>query len=310
MWLLAICIAGSLGFAFSLTNENQCVELIVLGTVQDGGSPHIGCKKKCCAALWLKTNSQRKVVSLGLVDHINKKRFIIEATPDFTTQLAALNTVGNFDTDAIVDGIMLTHAHIGHYTGLMYLGKEALGAKQVKVYAMPRMTQFLSNNGPWSQLMSQENIKLEPLQNKTKTQLTAQLTIEPILVNHRDEYSETVGYIINGPLKSALFIPDINKWEKWDEDINAYISKVDYAFLDATFYDSAELNYRDIAQIPHPFVVESMDRFKDLKAGEKNKIHFIHFNHTNRLLDSTSLESKTVKALGFNIAQYGQRIVL
>ena len=40
-------------------------------------------------------------------------------------------------------GIFLTHAHIGHYSGLIHLGKEALGAKGISVYAMPKMSFFL-----------------------------------------------------------------------------------------------------------------------------------------------------------------------
>eukprot|EP00957_Ditylum_brightwellii_P156501 11911053-Ditylum_brightwellii.AAC.1 len=65
------------------------------------------------------------------------------------------------------DGIFLTHAHIGHYTGLMYLGREALGAVDVPVYAMPRMRSFLKNNGPWSQLVSLGNINIQNLEEKS-----------------------------------------------------------------------------------------------------------------------------------------------
>ena len=186
----------------------------------------------------------------------------------------------SWDTKELPDGIFLTHAHIGHYTGLMYLGKEATNAKKVPVYAMPKMGGFLEQNGPWNQLVTNNNITLKKLENNKAIVLSENLKVIPFTVPHRDEYSETVGYTIIGPNKTALFIPDIDKWEKWETNIIAAISKVDYAFIDATFYDAEEINNRDISQIPHPFVIESMALFDNLSETQKKKIHFIHFNHT------------------------------
>lgn len=279
--------------------------LIVLGTVQDGGSPHAGCKKDCCKNLFETPDPKRKVVSLGVIDPQHKKNFLFEATPDASTQMKELRNLSTFAQKETPDGIFLTHAHIGHYAGLMFLGKEAMSADSTPVYAMPRMMEFLAQNGPWAQLVSLKNIALQPLQNNVQLPLTPAVTVTPFTVPHRDEYSETVGYTIAGPNKTALFIPDIDKWEKWETDIISAIAKVDYAFIDATFYDGEELNNRDISQIPHPFVVESMQKFKNLPAAEKSKIYFIHFNHTNPLLNAESEQAKTVKQNGFNIAQYG-----
>ncbi|MFB1013752.1 MAG: pyrroloquinoline quinone biosynthesis protein PqqB, partial [Bacteroidia bacterium] len=81
--------------------------------------------------------------------------------------------------------------------------------------------------------------------------------------------------------------------------------QVDYAFIDATFYSGKEMNNRDISQIPHPFIIESLAKFQDLSATNKSKIIFIHFNHTNPVIDSTSPESKTVTDQGFRIARVG-----
>ncbi len=286
------------------------VALKVLGTAQDGGSPHIGCKKSCCEDLWNNPDASRKVVSLGLIDHEHDKRFIIEASPDFTEQLSLLNRSAGKDNDLMPDGILLTHAHIGHYTGLMYLGREAKGAKNVPVYTMPIMKKFLSTNGPWDQLVKLKNIELQDLQHENKRSLSPNIRVEPILVPHRDEYSETVGYIIYGPKKSALFIPDIDKWEKWDKDITEWVSKVDYAFVDATFYDAKEINNRDISVIPHPFVIESMQLFGDLSKEEKAKIHFIHLNHTNPLWEKNSDEYSEVVSDGFKVANFGDVVYL
>ena len=119
---------------------------------------------------------------------------------------------------------------------LCILGEKQWGAKEIPVYAMPKMRQFIRNNGPWSQLVDLQNILLKPLEANVEVELTSNLIVTPILVPHRDEFSETVGFKIVGPERSALFIPDIDKWEKWELDIVTEVEKVDYAFLDATFF--------------------------------------------------------------------------
>ncbi|MEP0213693.1 MAG: MBL fold metallo-hydrolase [Cellulophaga sp.] len=277
--------------------------LIILGTVQDAGSPQIGCKKDCCKDLFTNPDASRKVVSLGVIDTKNKATFLFEATPDIATQVKALKNSANFNAKETPTGIFLTHAHIGHYAGLMFLGKEAMNANCAAVYAMPKMKTYLENNGPWSQLVANKNIEIKATENNKKIQLTPSLKVVPFTVPHRDEFSETVGYTIIGPNKSALFIPDIDKWNKWEQDIIAEIAKVDYAFIDATFYDAEEINNRDISEIPHPFIVESMELFKELPKAEKSKINFIHFNHTNPALNIESAKAKQIIQNGFNIAQ-------
>lgn len=277
--------------------------LIILGTVQDAGSPQIGCKKDCCKDLFTNPDPNRKVVSLGVVDTKNKATFLFEATPDIATQVKALKKSASFAAEETPTGIFLTHAHIGHYAGLMFLGKEAMNASNTPVYAMPKMKTFLENNGPWSQLVVNKNIEIKATENNKALELTSNLKVVPFTVPHRDEFSETVGYTIIGPNKSVLFIPDIDKWNKWDQDIITEIAKVDYAFIDATFFDAEEINNRDITEIPHPFIVESMELFKELPSTEKSKINFIHFNHTNPALNIESSKAKQIIKNGFNIAQ-------
>ncbi len=287
---------------------NTGIQLVVLGTVQDGGAPHIGCTKACCEKLWKNPDERLKVVSLGIIDHDEDQVYIMEATPDFSSQLANLNELADRPMSQMPDGIFITHAHIGHYTGLMFLGREAKGAKNVPVYAMPKLNEFFRTNGPWNQLVELKNIDLKSFDNEGSAQLSDKLKVVPFSVPHRDEYSETVGFTIEGGQKKVLFIPDIDKWSKWDEDIIAKVKEVDIAFLDATFYDAKEINNRDISEIPHPFVIESMQLFEDLEKSEKEKIHFIHLNHTNPLLDEGSTAYKTVNDKGFNVAKYGAMI--
>jgi pyrroloquinoline quinone biosynthesis protein B len=288
------------------TNPKQDPFVVVLGTLQDGGSPHMGCEKDCCS----KQDPSRKVVSLGLIDPVSNKKFLLEATPDFVAQTRMLKALLPTSANKLPDGIFLTHAHMGHYAGLMFLGREAMNSKAVPVYAMPKMKSFLEKNGPWSQLVILNNIQINPLSEGKWENISPSLRVKPILVPHRDEFSETVGFIIEGPHKKLLFIPDIDKWEKWKTDIVSLIKQVDHALIDGTFFSAAEVGNRNIAEIPHPLVQESMQLFDSLSAKEKEKIIFIHFNHTNPLLNVQSEEAKLVKSKGFRIAKINLRISL
>ena len=280
--------------------------IVVLGTTQDAGYPQIGCDKECCKKYWDKKIGKQKVSCLALFDPSTDQKWIFDATPDLTEQLHNADVLqkGN------LSGIFLTHAHVGHYTGLMYLGREALNAREVPVFVMPRMHDYLKNNGPWNQLVSLNNIRLQKLKAGSSIKLTDKISVTPILVPHRDEFSETVGYSIKAERKTVLFIPDIDKWQKWDKDIRQLVKNHDYLFLDGTFYKDGELPNRNMSEVPHPFVQESMELFKDMSSTEKQKIWFIHFNHTNPLIDESSNEYKEVKSRGFNVAIEGSRITL
>ena len=198
---------------------------------------------------------------------------------------------------------------MGHYTGLLHFGREVMGTDNLPVFAMSKMKTFLQENGPWSQLVKLENINIKALKSDSTFSLNERIKIKPFLVPHRDEFSETVGYEITINNKSLIFIPDIDKWEKWETNITELIKKVDYAFLDATFYKNGELK-RDMSEIPHPFVEESMSLFSTLSDADKQKVHFIHFNHTNPLIIEGSTAQKEVLKKGFNIAKEGEVIRL
>ena len=281
---------------------NSSYSLRVLGVVQDGGLPHLGNNKTCCDNI----DQKKYVTSVILINNENNESYLFDASPNINEQLYFMGNRIKKD----LKGIFLTHAHIGHYTGLMYFGREALNSKLINVYAMPRMKKFLEKNGPWSQLVSLKNISLIEINNDSRFSIEKDVIIQPIEVPHRAEFSETVGYKIYGPNKSLLFIPDIDKWYLWEKSIIDEIKKVDYALLDATFYDSKEVNYRDVSEIPHPFVVESMELFDSLEEKEKNKIFFIHLNHTNPLIDEKSEEYKLVVSKGYNVAKEGMILKL
>jgi pyrroloquinoline quinone biosynthesis protein B len=175
------------------------------------------------------------------------------------------------------------------------------------------MAAFLENNGPWSLLIEAGHIEIMPIANGQAIRLNERLTITPILVPHRDEFSETVGFRIEGPQRSVLFFPDIDKWTAWDTlggSIEAEIARVDVAYIDGTFFANGEIPGRDMSDIPHPFIEESMERFASLPTTEQNKIRFIHFNHTNPVLRPDTEAVRQVQTAGFSIAEQSERVNL
>jgi pyrroloquinoline quinone biosynthesis protein B len=280
--------------------------ITVLGIAQDGGYPQAGCKAEHCLRHWRGEEEKRQVVSLGLTDQTTGQNWLFEASPDFTSQLQQLHQASGI-TD--LSGIFLTHAHMGHYAGLLQLGREAMGAKGMPVYVMPRMKEFLETNAPWSQLVALGNIKLISMEQDQPIQLTPNIRVIPLKVPHRDEFSETVGFRVETTEKSLLFIPDIDKWPLWEQSILTEVARVEVALLDATFYQEGELPNRNMSEIPHPFVAETMALFSQMPAAEKRKIKFIHFNHTNPLI-LEGPERNRVRNLGFDVATEGERIQL
>ena len=269
-FLLIIYVFSFLSCSEQIKKSNQYsdeVVLKVLGTIQDGGIPHMGCSKECCTNYFENKSIRIGVSSIGVSNFKYETNYIVDTTPDVNFQLQAL--IGNTNPSEKLDGIFLTHAHMGHYAGLLNFGRESLNSNNIPVYLMPKFFDFISNNGPWNQLVSLNNIKLQRIFNNEKVILHNNLSFTPILVPHRDEYSETVGYIIEGNRKKALYIPDIDKWAKWNISITEMIKNVDYAFLDGTFFDEKEINNRDISEIPHPFIIESLELFNNLKNIDK-----------------------------------------
>ena len=287
---------------------NGEVRIHVLGVAQDAGYPQAGCYQPHCMPGWEVPDKRITASSIAVVDDAAKSKLIFDATPHISDQLYRLHKIAPDDQYSL-DGVFLTHAHVGHYAGLMFFGHEVMGAKGVPVYAMPRMRDFLSRNGPWDQLVRFENIALQSLEDG-KAATFDNVAVTPFAVPHRDEYSETVGFRIEGPKKSAVYIPDIDKWQDWDTDIRDVIRGVDYALLDATFYADGELPGRDMSKVRHPFIAESIALFDSLSDEEKNRVIFIHMNHTNPALIRGGDIFREIEARGFRVAYEGMQLVL
>jgi pyrroloquinoline quinone biosynthesis protein B len=254
-------------------------ELVVLGVAQDAGIPQLGCDQDLCRSIREGRRKPERVASLGVVNRELGVSYLFDATPDMVSQLGTLNG-GRTPT-----AVFLTHAHIGHYTGLMYFGRESLDAKGVTVYGSERMTSFLRTNGPWSQLASRGNVDLRALLADQAVALGGGLRVTAFTVPHRDEFTDTVGYLIERGTRRALFVPDIDQWSKWSRDIRELVSTVDLAFLDGTFASADELPGRSMAEIPHPLIPIT----RILLRGTKAALWFIHLNHTNKELGASDV---------------------
>lgn len=282
----SVVLGGLIGVSLAVTLSARSVSreagpiddwhLVVLGIAQDGGIPQLGCEDPICVAIRKGERKPERVASIGLVNPTLRKAYLIDATPDFASQVDTL-TGGR-----LPDAIFLTHAHIGHYTGLMYLGRESINAKHVPVWGTERMTAFLTNNGPWSLLVTLQNIDLHVIPLGRPVALGDGLSITAYPVPHRAEFTDTVGFLVEGPHKKALYIPDTDGWDKWDRNIRQMVDRVDLAFVDGTFASPDELPGRPMNEVPHPL----MPLTRALLRGTRAQVWFIHLNHTNREIDA------------------------
>ena len=294
--------------SISSTSVQAGVELIVLGIAQDGGVPHLGCQKPCCVEA---RNKKLRLgpASLAVVDHRSESVFLVEATPAIEEQLSLLRELTGFSNVGRlpVSGVLLTHAHIGHYTGLIHFGREVASTDGIEVICTSRMASFLRNNGPWSQLVELGQIFPLEVRRGTPVDLAQGITATAIKVSHRDEFSDTVAWRIEGPEKTVLFCPDIDRWD--GGVLEALIEGVDICYLDATFYDGRELPGRDLSEIPHPPMVVTMEKLADLAKKFPGRFRFIHLNHTNPALFDHEIR-RDLEAKGFRVAEVGERLAM
>lgn len=318
-WLSALCLVGLSLMTGALHGKDVATEsvpyAIVLGTAQDGGLPQIGCTGPHCMAARADTDRRRLVASLLLADPRTGERWLIDATPDLREQAdlagAHPNTRRNTGPrPALFDGIFLTHAHTGHYAGLIHLGRPAYDAKNLPVFGSPRMCDFLRGNGPWDFLVDNGNITFQEFRAERTIVLGEGLSITPLPVPHRAEYTDTFGFLIRGPERTLLYLPDIDRWELWERRIEDLITSVDVALLDGTFYAEGEIPGRSMSQIPHPLIEDTIRRFKELPANQRRKIVFTHLNHTNPAVDPNSSATARIMSAGMAVAMEGQRFGL
>ena len=272
------------------------MKLIILGSGQDDGIPHTACYCDACKKAREHPHGRRYGPSIAIFDNEKDFCYLIDASPDFKYQLDMLRKEidGKKGNHTIpVNGIFLTHAHVGHCLGLVHLGKEAANEKEVPVFCTQKMSEFLSENYPFAFLVENRNITLTTITPHRKLEFDG-FTCTPVLVPHRSEMADTVGYIIESR-KRVLYVPDV---DEWTDDIIDEINKADLAFIDGTFYSEDELpRFREV---PHPPILETIDRLKDTQT----MVYFTHINHTNPV-NRKGKERRFVERKGFKIAYDG-----
>lgn len=297
--------AGAQEAAVVLSRAAAGPRVVVLGTVQDGGMPQASCSCDRCTLARQDPSLARRVASLAIDFPKTDHTYLLDATPDLAAQIEEVHTFrdhpeGRVDR-APFDGVMLTHAHIGHYLGLALFGFESLNTKDLPLWVTPRFAAYLRTNGPWSQLVRLNNVAIREMVIGQPFELEEGVTVTPIQVPHRDEYSDTMAFLIRGPNKSLFYVPDTDTWDTWKTPLPEVLQDVDYALLDATFYSVDELPDRDVRKIKHPLTTASMDLLAPLVKKGKLQVYFTHFNHSNPALDRDGAARKAIEARGFHV---------
>jgi len=279
--------------------DQSSAEILLLGAAQDAGCPQSGCS--CVNCQTARENPERVEFpsSITILHHGEKRFWIVDATPAFPSQLEMVKALsGNYE----FGGIFLTHAHMGHYTGLMFLGKEVMNSRDIPVYVSNSMETFLRRNAPWSQLVEQRNIMIHTIAETQPVQIALDISVTGYFVPHRDEYGDTFAFVIRGAYRSLFYCPDIDQWNLWKHDLRTFLADIDIALLDGTFYSNDELPPDRISKVPHPTVKSSCGILQDISE----RVTFIHLNHTNPLYRE-GREKAEVLMLGFGIGHNGQR---
>jgi pyrroloquinoline quinone biosynthesis protein B len=272
--------------------------------------PQLGCNQPCCTEARASGRTLGPAC-LGVIDHQHGKLLLVEATPAVERQVALLHQLAGTKPRGrqAVDGILLTHAHIGHYLGLAHFGREAAASRQLPVFAAPRLAQFLRREAPWRQLVALEQIAVFECALDAAQEPLPGLTAVPLRVPHRDEFSETVAWRLTGPTRTVLFVPDVDRWDSEPGLLDRLLAGVDVAYVDGTFFDGSELPDRDLREIRHPFVTDTMARLQELAQARPGAVRFLHLNHTNPALRDPAVRAR-IAALGFVVAEEGERIGL
>jgi len=232
----------------------------ILGIAQDAGVPHVGCACPRCERF---RGRPLLPACLGIV---GTRSYLIDATPALPAQVRML--------PSFPAAIFVTHAHMGHVAGLWQLGEEAMATRGITVHAPPGVCAFLEANEPWKTLV-RKNLVLAPAAPGTGVELEAGVHVTSFSVPHRG--GETVGYLVKGPSRRLLYLPDI---DAWTIDVHALLARCDLALLDGTFYRRGEIGRQ--GDVPHPPIEETLDL---LSPEEAAKVRFFHLNHTNPVLD-------------------------
>ena len=287
------------------------VRVSVLGISQDGGFPQAGCYRDCCELAKNNPSLKKHPVSLGIVG-LDGSKHLIEATRDLAWQLNLWNSIESNENS--LSSLWITHAHHGHIDGLGLFGKEVMNTKKLNLFCSNSLSKLIQKTPNWNLLVELENIQINLIKDSDLYSPTPNcgFKIKPIKIPHRAELSDMHAFIIIGPNKNLLFLPDHDTWESTLEFVNKTSirdwlksEKIDFALLDGTFWSSNELIGRNQKNVPHPTVSETLELIGERESGDPI-IKFTHLNHTNPLNKKSSDEFLYVKKTGWDVAEEGE----
>ena len=275
-----------------------------MGTGQDAGIPQMGCSCKNCEAARWDPSRRRAGASLALVDTAGEKFYLVDASLHMSGQVDRLLHTHVIAGLGALQGIFITHAHMGHIIGLSLLGKEAADVKRVTVFAALEVCEFLGFNPIFRRMVQRGNLRLGEILEGEALELFEGATITPFVVPHRKDAILTYGYLItekgegDGKGRTIIYIPDMDLITK---EIKALVKDSDIALLDGTFFDMNELPGRDMSEISHPLIEETIRTLGEMDT----RIIFTHINHSNPVSDPSSKEYEHVTEAGHEIASEG-----
>lgn len=263
------------------------MKLKILGSVQDGGVPHLGCECEVCEAARDDCRNEKFVASVLLKENAkdDSVRYMIDASPDIRRQIK-----GDY-----LDGVFVSHGDLGHIAGLLYFGHESANISSLPTYATEKTYEFLRKNDPYRLLLDRENLRVNEIEDGDEIDIQGGV-IEVMEVEHSALSTDTIAFKIRGEEKTVYYLSDI---DEWSPAVKEAIQEADIAIIDGTFWSRDEIDRYE--EVPHPPIRETMD----LMENYTTEIYFTHMNHTNPVLREDSEERKELEERGFGVVEEG-----
>jgi pyrroloquinoline quinone biosynthesis protein B len=264
----------------------------VLGTVQDGGVPHLGCTCDVCEKAREDANEAKNVSAILLKedDSESSARYLVNATPDIRAQVR-----GDY-----LDGVFVPHEGLGHITGLQYFGQEGPDISNLSVFTSEEVEDFVMQNDPYRFLVDRNNLEVRGFDDGEEIDIRGG-DVEARYFNHPHLNHDTTAYMIHGEEKKLFYLDDITDFT---DEIVECVKEADVALIDGTFWSEDEIGRFE--EVPHPPIRRSLDQFADVDT----EIYFTHMNHTNPALREGSDERQEVEENGFRVAERGMEFTL
>ena len=264
----------------------------VVGNVQDGGIPHLGCDCDLCVKARNDPREAKYVESILLkeANDENTARYLVNATPDIRMQVQW----------KYLDGIFIPHEGLGHITGLQFFGQEGPDVSELSVFCCDDVENYMMKNDPYRFLIDRDNIQVHDFSDGEEIDIRGG-SIESRQFHHPHLNHDTTAYIIEGENKKLFYLADITDFT---DEIVECVEEADIAIIDGTFWSEDEIGRFE--EVPHPPIRRSLDQFSDTDT----EIYFTHLNHTNPAIKEDSQERQELEKRGFNVATQGMELNL